>query len=120
MAASENLTLIRMLVVLALFVPVMLFGLYSTDVKKHGIFSESAKEHEIGKGGKLHIASVDELKSEFDPYGAHEPIKEIPEVCPPKAQSVFKENPKTDSDERNFFQRRGKRRSTGLSPPYLT
>lgn len=38
MAASENLTLIRMLIVLALFVPVMLFGLYHTDVKKHGAF----------------------------------------------------------------------------------
>jgi hypothetical protein len=36
MAASENLTLIRMLAVLGLFVPVMLYGLYSTDVKKHG------------------------------------------------------------------------------------
>lgn len=45
-----------------------------------GIFSESAKEHEIGEGGKLRIASADELKSEFDPHGAHEPIKEIPEV----------------------------------------
>jgi hypothetical protein len=80
MAASENLTLIRMLVVLALFVPVMLFGLYHTDVKKHGIFSESARDNEIGKGGKMHIASADELKSEFDPTDAHDAIREIPEV----------------------------------------
>lgn len=41
MAASENLTLIRMLMVLAFFVPVMLFGMYHTDVKKHGAFLES-------------------------------------------------------------------------------
>lgn len=40
MAASENLTLIRMLMVLAFFVPVMLFGMYHTDVKKHGAFLE--------------------------------------------------------------------------------
>ena len=45
-----------------------------------GIFSESAREHEIGAGGRMHIASVDELKSEFDPHGAHEPIRSIPEV----------------------------------------
>ena len=36
MGASENVALIRMVVVLAVFVPVMLFGLYATDVKKHG------------------------------------------------------------------------------------
>eukprot|EP00227_Mantoniella_beaufortii_P014970 CAMPEP_0197591376 /NCGR_PEP_ID=MMETSP1326-20131121/13040_1 /TAXON_ID=1155430 /ORGANISM="Genus nov. species nov., Strain RCC2288" /LENGTH=647 /DNA_ID=CAMNT_0043156789 /DNA_START=57 /DNA_END=2000 /DNA_ORIENTATION=+ len=78
MPASENRTLIRMLGLLAVFVPVMLFGLYHTDVKKHGIFSESARDHvyTVGAGG---LRSVDELRREFDPNGAHDSMKELPE-----------------------------------------
>ena len=32
-----------------------------------------------GKGAHLHIKSADALKEEFDPNGAHEPIKELPD-----------------------------------------
>jgi hypothetical protein len=73
MAASENLTLLRMLVVLAMFVPVMLTGLYYTDVKKHGIFA--APDLGVGR-------SADEMSKEFDPNGAgaHAAVHTLPEV----------------------------------------
>ena len=47
---------------------------------RDGIFSENAKEHEIGRGGKMHIPSADELKSEFDPHGLRDVVTEVPQV----------------------------------------